>query len=165
MGECNCRWLDALQWWAQGCDRLQVVAPCYGGLQLQMARRLLMVGFRLRSAASGEAKENANNCRWLQTPYNAGLKVAISCKWWRRVIGECYCRRLRSVASGGAALSLYNDGPKVRVVLVALVVLVVLVGLVVLGVLVVLVGGLVKGSLEDTSELRRVEKRWDWKVT
>ena len=41
--ECNCRLLSALYWWAEGCDPLQVAAPCYWEMQLQIARRQIMV--------------------------------------------------------------------------------------------------------------------------
>ena len=43
IGECNCRLLDALSRWAQGGHGLQLVVPCYWGMQLQIARRLIMV--------------------------------------------------------------------------------------------------------------------------
>ena len=26
------------------------------------------------------------------TPCNGGLKVAVGCRWWHRVFGECNCR-------------------------------------------------------------------------
>ena len=46
IGECNCRLPDALSWWAQGGSGLRVVTPCYLEIQLQIARRLLMVRLR-----------------------------------------------------------------------------------------------------------------------
>ena len=37
IGGSNCKLLDALQQWAQGGNGLQMVAPCYWGMQLQIA--------------------------------------------------------------------------------------------------------------------------------
>ena len=32
--ECNCRVLDALQWWVQGDHGLRVVVPCFWGMEV-----------------------------------------------------------------------------------------------------------------------------------
>ena len=55
IGDCNCRLLDALQRWLQGAHGLLVVALCYWGMQLQIARRLIMVAARWSWVAIGGA--------------------------------------------------------------------------------------------------------------
>ena len=55
IGECNCRLLDALSRWAQGGHGLRLVVPCYWGMQLQIARRLITVGSRWSWVAIGGA--------------------------------------------------------------------------------------------------------------
>ena len=44
IGECNCRLLEALKWWTQGGHGWQMVAPYDWGMQLHIARGLIMVG-------------------------------------------------------------------------------------------------------------------------
>ena len=36
IGECNCKLLDALQWWAQGGNGLRVVVPSYWGMNCRL---------------------------------------------------------------------------------------------------------------------------------
>ena len=68
IGKCNCRLLDALQWWVQGDHGLRVVVPYYWGMQVQNARHLIMVV--------------------------SSFKVVMGCKWLRCIIEECNCRFL-----------------------------------------------------------------------
>ena len=58
IGEGNCRLLDALYWWAQGGHGSRVVALCYWGKQLQIARRLIMV------VSSGHGLRMEALCYW-----------------------------------------------------------------------------------------------------
>ena len=55
IGECNCRLLDALEWWSQGGHGWQMVALCYWKMQLQIARRFITVVSRWSWVASGGA--------------------------------------------------------------------------------------------------------------
>ena len=53
IGECNCGLLDALKRWPQVGHGLRVVALCYWGMQLQIARRLRTVVSRWSWVADG----------------------------------------------------------------------------------------------------------------
>ena len=82
IGECNCRLLDALQWWVQGGNGLPVVALCYWapGIEVQNARRLLMVVLRWSWVASG--------CAVILRNASADCWVVVGCEWRRRAFGE-----------------------------------------------------------------------------
>ena len=64
-----------------------MVPPCYWGMQLEIARRLVMVGSRWQWVASGGAVLLGNATTDCWTPYTGGLKVAVGCER-RRVIEE-----------------------------------------------------------------------------
>ena len=51
----SCRLLDALYWCVPGGIGLQMVALCYGEMQLQIGRRLVVVGGRWDWVADGGA--------------------------------------------------------------------------------------------------------------
>ena len=71
-----------------------MVALCYWGMQLQIARRLIMVAARWSWVAIGGAVLLGNASADCQTPYNGGFQVVMVCEWWRCVIGEGNCRLL-----------------------------------------------------------------------
>ena len=48
----------------------------------------------LKVVADGGAVLVGNTIADCWTPCNGGLKVAVGCRWWRRVSGECACRLL-----------------------------------------------------------------------
>ena len=55
---------------------LRAAPPCFWGTQLEIARRFIMVGCRLRWVASGAVVLLGDATANCQTPYNGGLKVA-----------------------------------------------------------------------------------------
>ena len=95
IGECNCRLLDALERWAEGGNGLRMAAPCFWGMPLQTARRIIMVGSRWGRDADGDAVALGNAIADLReaAPCYWGTQSQI-CERWRRVVGECNCRLL-----------------------------------------------------------------------
>ena len=63
-------------------------------MQLQIARRLIMVAARWSWVAIGGGVLLGKATADCQTPYNGGFKVVMGCAGWCRVIGERNCRLL-----------------------------------------------------------------------